>query len=582
MVSTKEQPTAAAAAVPDKVMRVIYPLFKDFDKREKPLRREELLRLVEQAILLFELSYTHLPQKRAMYAIDPVQRLRLLKNRIERALDTQLPAPVAFHNEMIEIFNQARDLHTNYIPSGPFNEVTVFLPFLIERYLDEKKQARFIVTAVDKHNPPAPPLDIGAEITHWNGIPMQRAVELNANREAGSNPDARFQRGLSRLTIRPLSRSLPPDEEWVVLDFVTADQAPHQARYDWFLSIAPPEFSAEIEAKGTGESLGFGFDLEWAREQDVRKVLFAKDEALRVESQPFRLRADYIEAKEGEISPLTSLLPLHFRAQVKTADGQGVPFDFGYIRVYSFMYPNADQFVDEFARLMRLLPQDGLVIDVRNNGGGNILACERLLQLLSPNPIDPARFQFINSPLTLALAERYLDLFQWAPSIAQSVQTGTLHSLSFTITSDESLAAVRKRHDPYRGPKVLITDGLCYSATDIFAAGFQDHKLGKILGTFNNTGAGGANVWTHSDLYELVQRLERNHPMREAFKPLPRGAQMRVSIRRCLRVKENAGIPLEDLGVVPDKLHPLTKQDLLYSNRDLLDQAGALLRGQDV
>ena len=46
------------------------------------------------------------------------------------------------------------------------------------------------------------------------------------------------------------------------------------------------------------------------------------------------------------------------------------------------------------------------------------------------------------------------------------------------------------------GPVVLITDARCYSTTDIFAAGFQDHKVGTILGTDNNTGAGGANVWT--------------------------------------------------------------------------------------
>ena len=34
----------------------------------------------------------------------------------------------------------------------------------------------------------------------------------------------------------------------------------------------------------------------------------------------------------------------------------------------------------------------------------------------------------------------------------------------------------------YHGPVVLITDALCYSTTDIFAAGFQDHDLGFVLG----------------------------------------------------------------------------------------------------
>src|SRR5262249_51744005 len=45
----------------------------------------------------------------------------------------------------------------------------------------------------------------------------------------------------------------------------------------------------------------------------------------------------------------------------------------GYIRLYTFMVDDADAFVHEFARIARLLPQTGLIVDVRGNGGGNIL-----------------------------------------------------------------------------------------------------------------------------------------------------------------------------------------------------------------
>ena len=37
------------------------------------------------------------------------------------------------------------------------------------------------------------------------------------------------------------------------------------------------------------------------------------------------------------------------------------------------------------------------------------------------------------------------------------------------------------------------------------------------------------------------------------------------------------GQPVEDLGVVPDTLHELTKRDLLEENADLMAAAGALL-----
>ena len=52
---------------------------------------------------------------------------------------------------------------------------------------------------------------------------------------------------------------------------------------------------------------------------------------------------------------------------------------------------------------------------------------------------------------------------------------------------------------------------------------------------------------------------------------------MRVSLRRTLRVGDRAGQPVEDLGVMRDEAHRMTRDDLLNSNRDLLNRAGALL-----
>ncbi len=92
----------------------------------------------------------------------------------------------------------------------------------------------------------------------------------------------------------------------------------------------------------------------------------------------------------------------------------------------------------------------------------------------------------------------------------------------------------------------------------------------------NNTGAGGANVWTHGLLTQLLQ-LPTPDPT-SPYVPLPSGANMRVSIRRTLRVGEHtAGTPVEDLGVTPDELHRMTRRDVLEGNVDLLDRAGVIL-----
>ena len=53
---------------------------------------------------------------------------------------------------------------------------------------------------------------------------------------------------------------------------------------------------------------------------------------------------------------------------------------------------------------------------------------------------------------------------------------------------------LRKPAWPGHGPVVLVIDALCYSTTDTFAAGLQDHEIGSVLGCNATTGAGEANV----------------------------------------------------------------------------------------
>ena len=61
---------------------------------------------------------------------------------------------------------------------------------------------------------------------------------------------------------------------------------------------------------------------------------------------------------------------------------------------------------------------------------------------------------------------------------------GATFSLAFPITPEDDANAIGQI---YTGPVVLVTDARCYSATDIFAAGFQDHSIGTVLGVDDNT-----------------------------------------------------------------------------------------------
>ena len=273
-------------------------------------------------------------------------------------------------------------------------------------------------------------------------------------------------------------------------------------------------------------------------------------------------------------------MPGVFRArEISTAHGT-----FGHLRIFTFSVQDPVAFRDEFVRLAAALPQNGLVLDVRDNGGGHIYASEFTLQTMTPRPIAPEPVQFISTPLNLRICRRHkdnaagIDLGPWVDSLEMATETGSVFSAAKSITPTDG---ANELGQTYHGPVVLVTDARCYSATDIFSAGFADHAIGKILGVDDNTGAGGANVWTHKLLSQLLQ-LPAPADSESPYRALPNGANMRVSIRRTLRVGELSGTPVEDLGVRPDVMHKLTRADLLEENVDLLDAAGELLAGMPV
>ena len=106
----------------------------------------------------------------------------------------------------------------------------------------------------------------------------------------------------------------------------------------------------------------------------------------RVRTRLFRLGLPQ-SATRGVSGTIPSTSPDVFpRCENVVVKGQ----PYGYIRIATFDVPDDQAFVEEFIRLVAQLSARGLIIDVRGNGGGLVLAGERLLQCLTPRRIDPA------------------------------------------------------------------------------------------------------------------------------------------------------------------------------------------------
>jgi hypothetical protein len=497
-----------------------------------PLEPEARYELVEQALALLEGIYVHLRLKRSMHAVDPVQRLRLLARRMDTMGDQQ------FHAELAAVFRSLRDLHTVYQLPDPFRGHVATLGFLVERYGDDG----YLVTKVEP-SLDAPGLEPGVELVAWNGVPIERAVELNAERQAGSNPAARRARGLEALTLRPLRTSPPPDEHWVIVEFRAANGRRRELRIPWRVTPAETLPTGPAQDPVSSMSALLGIDAGNEATRQIKRRMFAKPR-----------RARRAAARD---------LPAVLDHRTLRSRGRSL----GYLRIFSFNVAGARRFLEGLAELLAELPSDGLIVDIRGNPGGHILAAEGALQLLHEDDVVPARFSLATTPLVLDLCRSNPSFQPWAGSVGDAVETGEPFSRSLPLSDPPALAEDLPR---YPGPTVLITDALCYSAADMFAAGFQDNGLGPVLGTDSHTGAGGANVWTH----ELLRLW-----LPDGLAPLPAATSFRVALRRSTRVRDQEGVPLEDIGVRADAEHALTRRDVTERNQDLIAAAAALLRG---
>jgi Peptidase family S41 len=541
----------------------------DYRTTITPLSPTERTKLIDQAVAMLERIYAHLPLKRALHANDPIQLLRLLRLR-QGALDER-----AFQSALMEIFLGLRDLHTNYILPTIYAQNFAFLPFRIEEFYepsgvltpdDPTPPRKYVVSWVSPINTVGN-LKEGVEVTHWNGSPIELAVARNGNREAGSNLDARRAQGIEALTLRWLGISLPPDEDWVNLTY-TNGTTTYNSRFDWEIidSSDRPELLAGLtEVSDRVQTIGL----------DLKRVLLDRARTLIFDPQAVQVQkeaAAHVERAGASTPPRadTSSFPDVFPRFGKVSTPSG---DFGYIRLRSFAPAGGDVggAVAEFARILGTLPQTGLILDVRGNGGGYINFGELILQMLTPGEISPEPFHFLATPLALDIASDPQNGLQaWKETIAQGLESGASFSQGFPLTDPKECNSIGQI---YQGPVVLVTDALCYSTTDIFAAGFQDHQIGKILGCHSSTGAGGANVWDYEYLSGVNVPGGKN-----PFDGLPGGAEMRVAARRCTRVGQRSGIPVEDYGIVSDDRYFMSKKDVVNNNDDLIAAAAGILK----
>lgn len=517
---------------------------------EPGLTLAEKQNIANQLLVLVKSYYVHLPVKTSSLGIDPLQEIALLLD------DTPLiQTDFEFFSRLIGIIKKLRDRHTSFKLPSPWANMICYLPFAVEDAWENNRHRLIVtklMTELDDSN-----FSVGVDITHWNGIPIARYVEQLSWEMEGANPFARIAMTFRSLTIRPLAYMLPPDEDWVSLTYA-ANNSYHQITVPWRVYFqTPSDTSLQPASAQTGRvDLALGVD----RPTSLLNRNWLKFYAGGAEQWDPDV---YLQA-----DPLLNVpnpLPdnLIFRT-VENLYGR-----YGYIRIFSFETADPATFLQQFARILKMMPTQGLIIDVRGNPGGTIPAGEELAQLFTDKKVLPEKVSFRITASLQQIANTVSYFLPWQRSLNLHFQTGQVYSQGFSLsegTEATGLAGV------YKHPLVVIIDALCYSTTDFFAAAIQDNGIGKIIGTDPMTGGGGANVWTHRQLLQFAAAAGVTE-----LSPMPRDCDMNIAIRRSERVGVNDGIPLEGLGVSADLSYRLTARDITGKNSDLITYASFVL-----
>ncbi|WP_189031098.1 hypothetical protein [Paenibacillus albidus] len=181
-----------------------------------------------------------------------------------------------------------------YILPAPYNQHTAFLPFLMEEFYDANNNRHYIVSRLTPgfHHDTFIP---GVEITDWSGVPIDQAVAINADREAGSNKAARYVRGLDAMTVRPMAMSLPPAEQWVIVGYCSNSQN-YKIQLYWQVNQIS-SFNESLTPAATGKfATANGQDINMELTNNARKVLFARN-AIDLSKKAADLRVDTVHSR---------------------------------------------------------------------------------------------------------------------------------------------------------------------------------------------------------------------------------------------------------------------------------------------
>ncbi|KAI8588502.1 hypothetical protein BDZ88DRAFT_477015 [Geranomyces variabilis] len=497
--------------------------------------------------------YVHEHVKKENYHVDAQKKIAAFEKKAKKLSHKD------FHYGLADIFLSLRDFHTNYYIAGPHSCYGFVGPFTFD-FVDSRDIAndpRIVVRAITI-NPDVLRLakdavahvQPGDVLTKIDGLSFVDHWKKTQDHTGGANLYGGYRAALGLLSSINGKIYPAPKNDFINFEFTRpGTPAPFNVTVPW---ITAAKRDCLADAPSGGQAFGAP-KFHGPKETDIKKI------------GPIGMKPtsplDGLDLfPEGDndliLQPTASSI---VQWTVYTYGGANL----GVLRLSSFLedgQPDTSRAEAAFRSLLlnELAETDGIVIDLRSNGGGSLNLADGLPQLFVPDFMPGTGRALRVEENRVLFVQNQVQGEVWAASYNAS-KPGDLYTKAIQFNTQQQTNELGQL---YLKPVALLNNANCYSACDTFSASMQDHGI-LVYGEDGQSGAGGANVVEHRSF------LQKGAPT--IYKPLPfqdvdaqgrvrLGApDMRIAWRATIRVKKNEGQLIEDRGVITDRvIRPFT------------------------
>lgn len=458
-----------------------------------------------------------------------------------------------FHKKIGEIFVKQKDFHTGYTFPKPYACYRTLIPISLKEVTDYTGNKVIAVAGVSsdenimKIMPHPFQIEKGDVVLFYNGIPIRQAIQQAASRSRGANSAAVLRHSANLLTYISQASEVVPENDVTTLVLRNRLGKTYTATLPWVSRVnqdclKPQDPANNVAGKFSAISLGAN-----EYQNEFNKL--------------FRKKKSHIKSMPGNDQVKDTAEPILKYSFIDNEYGT-----FGYLSLESFVPEklSVEGVVLEVKRLLlnQFANVDGLIIDLRDNGGGQITLADSLVQLFTAKNPVPINFKLKNSPANIFYMEKNAPNNPFTMSLKEAARTGATYTDLFPITP-ASTEEANKIGQSFFKPVAILTNSSCYSSCDMFTAQMQDHGAAIIFGEDANTGAGGANNYNLKGIYNDLPKGDKG-----PFKQLPGGQTIGFAFRQTVRVGTHAGSLIEDVGVIADTLATPNISDLYNNSED--------------